>query len=302
MRFNIISNLNNGAGLQQDYELLSAELRSRGHGVCGLQFNKLKAVPPADVNLFLETVVPAVFSAAPQQWVVPNPEWWLEPYHVCLPRITKFLCKTHDSLRHFREIAGNRAEYLGFSARDLYCPDIERQHAWLHIAGNSNVKNTDAILMAWETLPYDLTLVTRLPRLQALAAKLRRVTVYSHVKDSELLLLFNQHAFYLCPSQYEGFGHTLHEAMGVGALVITRDGPPMNEFGLPKDFLIPSRVDRQLRLAQMRTVTPEAVAAKVHYVATLPSDTVQHLSLKMRGLYQIHRAAFRQRLSEVLEC
>ena len=70
MRFNIISNLTNGVGLQRDYELLRTELKARGHEVQGVQFNaKPLVVPPADVNIFDELVVPAAFAAAKEQWV-----------------------------------------------------------------------------------------------------------------------------------------------------------------------------------------------------------------------------------------
>lgn len=301
MRFNIISNLMNGAGLQQDCEILRSELQARGHTVHGVQFNQQVGVPHADVNLFVETVVPAVFRAAPKQWVIPNPEWWLESYQASLPRITKFLCKTHDSLRVFTDLAGDRAEYLGFVSRDLYHPGIERQFAWLHIAGKSNVKNTDAILTAWKELPYELTVVTSLPRLVALASKMRHVTVRQRVSDTELRRLLNQHAFYLCPSKYEGFGHTLHEAMSVGALVVTRDGPPMDEFGIPPELLVSSQVESQLRLAQMRSVEPEEIVGKVHYVTTLPYPTMQGLSRTLRLVFEARQTAFRQRLTDVLK-
>ena len=163
MRFNLISNLLNGAGLQRDYELLRTELEARGHAVQGVQFNaKPFRIPRADVNLFDEVVVPEAFPAAPVQWVMPHPEWWLPPYQESLPWITKVLCKTYDCLRLFQPLAGARAEYLGFISRDLYRPEVARQRTFLHVAGNSAVKNTEAVLAAWATL--SLRLDARHPR------------------------------------------------------------------------------------------------------------------------------------------
>ena len=80
MRFNVISNLTNGIGLQRDYELLKAELERRGHVVRGVQFNAAREVKVAEVNVFLETVRKEFFQYAARQWVVPNPEWWGQPW------------------------------------------------------------------------------------------------------------------------------------------------------------------------------------------------------------------------------
>jgi hypothetical protein len=282
--------------------LLRAELQARGHRVQGVQFNaKPLVLPSADVNIFDEVVVPLAFTAAPVQWVMPHPEWWLTQYHVCLPRFAKVLCKTHDCVRLFRPLAGTRVEYLGFMSRDLYRPEIVRHRTFLHVAGNSAVKNTEAVLSAWTTLPYDLTLVTHVPRLLHLAAGMPRVTVRSRVPEAEFTDLFNRHQFHLCPSQYEGFGHIIHEAMGVGAVVMTRNGPPMDEFGIPTDLLVPSRVKSHLRLADMRTVTPEAVAKMVRYVAELSPETIEAISRQMRLTFETSQAEFQQRLSAVLD-
>ena len=128
------------------------------------------------------------------------------------------------------------------------------------------------------------------------------MTVRSRVREVELVGLFNSHQFHLCPSQYEGFGHIIHEAMGVGAVVITRDGPPMDEFGIPASLLIPSQVKSRLRLAEMRTVTPEAVAKIVRHVAGLSTGTIQTISRQMRQTFETSHEAFRHRLTEVLAC
>jgi len=127
-----------------------------------------------------------------------------------------------------------------------------------------------------------------------------RVTVRRQVSESELITLANQHLFHLCPSQYEGFGHSLHEAMSVGAVVITRTGPPMDEFGILPELLVPSWVSARLRLADMRTVSAASIVKTVQYAAQLSQEKIRAVSQQMRQTFETNRASFQQRLSEVL--
>ena len=297
-RFNIITNLTNGVGLQREYEILREVLASAGHAVVGVDFQRPAGCPPADVNLFLETVVPSVFGAAPQNWVMPNPEWWLDEYQLLLPNLTRILCKTRHAYDLFRELAGDRACYVGFMSRDLYQPDVERKPRFLHLAGNSQIKNTETILRAWKKLPYRLTVVS--PHFHREASKLRHVKAYDRVSEEKLRQLMNSRQFHLCPSKYEGFGHYIHEALGVGAVVVTSDAPPMNELGLPKDLLVPASPGTALRLARLCEVTPQAVIDRVEHVAQLSSTRIQEISRSARAHFEQERSSFRTRFLEVV--
>lgn len=296
-RFNIITNLTNGSGLQREYEILRDILAPAGHSVTGVHFQSSDC-PRADVNLFLETVVSAKLDAAPENWVMPNPEWWSEEYQQSLPKLTRVLCKTRDAQRLFRELAGERASYVGFMSRDLYEPAVKRKPRFLHIAGNSPIKSTEVILEAWKRLPYRLTVVSTYFHRQA--SKLKNVKGHERVSDARLRRLMNSRQFHLCPSKYEGFGHYLHEALGVGAVVITSDAPPMNELGLAPELLIPARSGVMLRIARLHDVTPQAVIDRVKHVAQLSTERIQEISREARASFEQEKAAFRARFLEIV--
>ena len=296
-RFNIITNLTNGVGLQREYEILSDVLASAGHVVVGVDYQRA-ACPPADVNLFLETVVPSVFGAAPENWVMPNPEWWLDEYQRALPKLTRILCKTRHAYDLFRELAGDRARYVGFMSRDLHQPDVERKPSFLHLAGSSQFKNTAAILRAWKKLPYRLTVVS--PHFHQQASKLRYVKAYDRVSEVKLRQLMNSRQFHLCPSKYEGFGHYIHEALGVGAVVLTSNAPPMNEIDLPTELLIPTVPGPFSHLARLHDVTPQAVIDRVRHVAQLSQPRIRAISRAARSYFEQETSSFRTRFLEVV--
>ena len=73
LKFNIISNIQNGYGLEDDYQIVRELLEAAGHSVMPVQYDRAIEMQQADVNIFLETLIP-VFGWARENWYFPNPE------------------------------------------------------------------------------------------------------------------------------------------------------------------------------------------------------------------------------------
>lgn len=310
--FNIITNIANGAGLQKDYELLRSMLESRGNTVHGLQFTDIHNIGPsyADVNIFIEVIPMAFLNLAPEQWLIPNSEWWDAARQTCLPRVEKILCKTQDALTIWQQHAGaHRCHYIGFESPDLHNPQIERQPSVLHLAGKSGTKNTVAVLDAWKHHGFHLpplTLVTNNPEFLPILNQgvPPNVTHIRRVEDISVPALINSHLFHLMPAQYEGFGHCIHEAMGCGSIVLTTNAPPMNESaGIPREYSVPVLETFSKGLATLNRVSPDAISATViRAVDDQKKDPVkfQNLSATARAVFESERADFRTRFEEII--
>lgn len=301
--FNVITNWTNGVGLQRDAEMLRAELERRGHSVNNIHYQR-PYLYPADVNVFLEVIefkpsdraqhvtFEYLAQMAPRQWLVPNPEWFysswpLEPWEL-------ILTKTHDATRIFRALVGDRCQYLGWQAYDFYDPTIERAPRFLHIAGKSSAKNTEAVIEGVKRTGVPLTLVW---------AKQRplppSVTWHPRVSEDELRQMLNSHAFCLLPSAYEGYGHSLHEAHGCGQIVLTTDAAPMNE----TQPIVPIRPHggKPQRLAFMHDVTGKGVAKAITKALALTEDERAVMSQQIRAAFEADRATFHANLDRLLE-
>lgn len=313
MRVAIITNIDNGKGLQRDAELLTALLVSAGHAVTPIHYQKGRTPPnnAFDLAVFLETGGPRedrFFGCAPVRWLVPNPEWW-EPGNTIEP-FARVLCKTGDAERIFsqRADAGDRVRFVGWEAQSRRAiEDAEAEIArqphrrleFLHVAGGSSVKGTQAILDAWAQfdLPYRLTVVTSV---QFQAKRNSMVTVTNaRIPDHVVMRLQRECMIHLQPSEYEGFGHCIHEGLSVGACVITTDAEPMRSTD-GVGGLIRVSSSRPLRSARLWGVSPTAVHDAVREVVAQPLEWFEDVRIGAIRAFEAQRAAFRERMTALL--
>ena len=225
----------------------------------------------ADVQVFLERIYPRCLSLSKRNVLVPNPEWLLDKWLPFLPRFDLVLCKTRHAQRIF-DTRGCPTAYIGFTSDDRRDVSVPRERAFFHLAGSSAAKGTEVLLAAWRRHP-------EWPRLTVVQAErhARRGPVAPNIEhhvgyldDSALRWLQNRHVFHVCPSEVEGYGHHLVEAMSVGAVVLATDAAPMNEHIAPeRGVLIPSQPGRRQGLAMTHEVTIDAIERAVDYALCL---------------------------------
>lgn len=319
VRVNLVT-ADNGAGLTRDMNLLAGVLAEAGMDitVTALRRGKLRKwfrpwfvragnlprrlrgrKPPFRLNLMQEHIRAEYLPWAEVNVLVPNPEYLLQSDIDQLQRMDCVFVKT----RHAEEIVsrlGGRAEYIGFTSEDRSDARVPRRRAFLHVAGKSGNKGTRAVLEAWRQHPHwpPLTVVQRSKRLAQNEPVPANVTLLTrYLSDEALRELQNSHRFHLCPSQAEGFGHYLMEALGVGAVVLTTDGAPMNELVTPqRGVLIPvARTGRQAA-AITWLADPIEIAEAVEHALALDEAECEALGAAGRRFFRDNDVAFRQRL------
>ena len=305
---NLISAISNGAGLERDVELLANIIESLGH-----RWQKIAYDRPftglnykADISIFLEVMVPEMLNWAPQNWLIPNSEWWSKNGDCALPFISKILCKTHDCYNIWNRKCPDKCIYTGFESMDFLAQPLpfEKENNFLHLAGNSRTKNTEAVVQAWRQyqIPYNLEIIIRDISFIPQCLGVKNVTYHARISDDQVRCALNVRQFHLMPSHYEGYGHSIHEALACGGIVLTTDAPPMNEFeGIPKELLVPSYENWTKELALCHTVAPESVYKAVMKAGELSIERRNELSLAARAAFLKERDEFRARISELLK-
>jgi hypothetical protein len=263
-----------GGGLEQESRILKSLLESHDVSVQVVHYTDMNmALRRADVLLSLEVVMPRSLGLAERAFLFPNSEWWHPSNESHLPRFNKILCKTQDCFEIWsRKVGMDRCAYTSFEARDLYDPSVAREEKFLHVAGKSEYKNTAAVLRCWRAyqgLP-PLTVVCSNPKfntihIPSMTIAGSPITHYSRISEEQLKRFMNSHKYHIIPSEYEGFGHAIHEGLGCNAVVLTTDAPPMNTYeGICRAGIIPvvERIPRSLAL--LNKVTPSCIRAAIY--------------------------------------
>lgn len=303
----------NGAGLSRDLRLI-AEVLGRHHRVATMGFganrmhNRLRQVAwrlyaalcgPVERQLLVERVYAPLLEGARCNLLMPNPEWFRPSWLRWLPRFERVLCKSHHAMDIFEQL-GCRVTYVGFTSEDRLDVEVPRQRAFFHLAGRSSSKGTAALLAAWVRHPEwpPLTVVqnARKARLRISAANIDLRVGY--LDDATLRRLQNAHRFHICPSEVEGYGHYIAEAMSVGAVVLTTDAAPMNELVTPAcGVLLGCEPGARIGLDRRHLVGVADIEAGVAHALAMDDADCLRLGEAARERYVANDRAFRVRLA-----
>lgn len=320
IRVNLIAR-DNGFGLSRNLRLLHGALADAGCDVTisGIRRGALhKALHPLklrtgilarrlagnsarrwDVNLMLERVRPEYLATARRNVLMPHPEWFDERDRAWLPRLDRIFALTHHAVPIFERL-GMQVDYTGFTSEDRLDRSVPRERAFFHLAGRSANKGTDTLLALWQRHPEWPTLTAlQSPRVTREVVSAPNITHrVDYIPDAELQRIQNAHRFHLCPSETEGFGHYLVEAMGVGAVVVTLDAPPMNEMISPDRgaLITPSRTGTQ-SLATTYFYDEAAMETVIERMRVTPDSELDGMGRAARTWFEGNDRAFKARIA-----
>lgn len=323
IRVNLIAR-DNGFGLSRNLKLLHDTLAGAGFDVTisGIRRGALrKALHPAklrattlvrrltgraaqrwDVNLMLERIRSEYLATAHRNVLMPHPEWFDERDRGWLPRLDRAFVLTHHAASIFEAI-GLRTEYTGFTSEDRLDAAVPRERAFFHLAGRSSNKGTDTLLATWRRHPeWPRLTILQSPRVARAVVNAPNITHrVDYITDAELKRIQNAHRFHLCPSETEGFGHYLVEAMGVGAVVATLDAPPMNEMVTPERgaLIAPCRTGTQ-SLATTYFYDQAALESVVERLLATSDAELERMGAAARAWFEDNDRAFRLRIADAV--
>lgn len=242
----------------------------------------------------------SIFFQQPQYWwlsdarfncVIPNQEWFSQNAEALLPHIDEVWCKSYEAQRVFSAL-GCRCRYIGFTSDDRYLPELDAARDYrkfLHIAGPSIWKGTKILVDTWLLHPEwpHLTVMTHAVLDIPPGPLPENMTIIrDFMPDEELRRLQNRCGVYIQPTEMEGFGHTLCEAMSAQAVVVTTDAAPMNELvQRDRGFLVQvGKVEKHF-LGTRNFVTSRCIEDTMREILAIEVSELQRMGRRAREWY-----------------
>lgn len=300
LKINILSReLFNRAGKEADVAILKEELERLGHQVQLFEYLKEPEIPDADINLFLAKFETIFFSKARLNWLLANPDFCYASLEE-IQQLDLVLCKTEECLRIFKPIS-KEIYNLGFTSVDCHRADIPKNFATcFHGAGKSGLKGTEEVLEGWRNHP-------ELPKLILIQHEAIEINIPENIQFISqrvpcdfFLTLQNEFGMHLCPSKTEGFGHYLMEGMSTGAVVITTDAPPMNEFIRDKRCLVKYKKKDRQKYATTYIVDENELILTVKSLQLLSLEELQDIGRNNRKEYLRRKKEFRRNFDQLM--
>ncbi|CAA0107667.1 Uncharacterised protein [Halioglobus japonicus] len=262
-----------------------------------------------DINLFLEDITPGFFKHASANLFIPNPEWFKDNQRRHLRGIDVVLCKTRDAEETFSRL-GSTVRFIGFTSEDRSDSEQSRQrdNTFLHLAGRSWQKGTEPLVSLWRQHPEWPTLTVVQNARTYSQSKVAPIAapnikhILERLDDAALRQFQNSHAIHLCPSEAEGFGHCIAEAMSCGALTLTTNAPPMNELiTAERGILVDYNRTAKQRSGANYYVDPADLERKIQGIIAMDEQSKKELGDNAQRWYRENDHLFRTRFVDALE-
>lgn len=134
-----------------------------------------------------------------------------------------------------------------------------------------------------------------------LPAHLPNIEIRKNIKEEELSMLWAKAGFAIQPSEVEGYGQVLAEALANGCVTVTTDAPPMNELVSPTfGFLARPTSTQKFRLGTRFKVADADLETVIAGALTEPLDALGKRAELAREWSNTNHTNFLQRLGDLL--
>lgn len=307
MRVNLIGNYRS-LGLVQDAMILRGMLTNVfGESV---QIRKVQYMMPqcaeAEINIFIESVNPALLPYAAKNIWIPNPEWTYKTWIPYLGMVDEVWAKTKESETIFSALTDN-VKYIGWTSIDKVYSEVKNYSKAIVLVGKNMYRAPKPILQAYNNIQQqNPDLFARLPTLYIpynpkvvafycppnLGDKV--ILIDKDLTESEYDELLHECGLAICSSAAEGFGHAVNEAISAGCNLLISPIKPFLELTENTGMFIKASktIDHPTCVAQLVDVSVDSVIQRLTEYVEASTKAKKKMSEKLRDTYEKRHRSF----------
>ena len=234
---------------------------------------------------------------------IPNQEWLrsLSAAEMARSDVITFV-KSKYALAKVKS-AASEIYYLGFSSKDINLPNVKPDYSkFLHVGGKSPQKGTLAVLECWSKHPEwpQITVISSLPEAAEFSEHDNIRLITNFIPDNELKHIANTHGIHLCPSEAEGFGHTIVEGLSTSAIVFTTNNGVMAELVTDEGCLIKSHSREQRYSSDLYEIEVADLETKIEEILQTDIEQLKTSGEQSRERYLEINSKFRETMSNLV--
>lgn len=253
------------------------------------------------INLHCEQIRERYLAPGDFNVLIPNQEWLWPGTMELITKMDAIFCKTRYASEIYQRYG--KTLFIGFSSPDREDASVAKDYSqFLHLAGKSKQKGTRILANVWSRHPEwpTLNLVSRREGLidDIEAANINKIQTLTPAQLQELQ---NRCGLHLCPSEAEGYGHSIGEGMSTGALMLTTDAPPMHELvESSRGVLVAFDHQSEQGLGSNYYVDEVALEHAIQQIITMGLAEKEGMSRAARQWFIENRKVFAGRLQQAL--
>lgn len=255
------------------------------------------------ITVHLEEIYQEISHFSDVNILIPNQEWLRSGTRKAIKPSTLIWCKTQYAVKQLQHL-NNNVEYLGFCSRDLLDADITPDfNSFIHIAGKSEQKGTIPILNVWQKHPEWPTLTVVSRRKEHTEFKAENIKVITDfLSENALKTIINESGIHLCPSEAEGFGHNIVEAMSTNSIVVTTNAPPMNDLIATDERCLVNynRTDKRY-FSELFFIDEDDLERVILSLISLPNNERISIANKNRTRFLDTKSQYEKKLGDLLK-
>ena len=262
--------------------------------------------PKFDMAIYIESCRPWYLNVARRNVLIPNQEWYFKDLLCCLKYFDQIWCKTNDAKNIFSNYHRS-VTYLGFSSliKSECCGENKNENLILHRAGNSLLRGTRTLIKVWTKhpdWPVLSIILSKHLRIEVCSGQLPTNVCYldGNWNDAEFTQLLSSAAVHIHPTEAEGYGLTISEALGYGCIVLATDAEPMNELvSAQRGYLIAANKSAKFNLADRYKVMEDDLEKTITNVLTADREEIQTKRVNSVAWFVNNQDNFIRRINEL---